>query len=192
MRVYELAKELGIDSKALMRHLSSAGEFVRSASSTINPAVVRRTRQHYAGTKPTRPTHPARSAPVPTEDLYAEAERIFGRPVTRPRAPRRKPVHPRPVSFSTPVPTTGKSIPKATDAYDADWASRYIEPAVRNAYLEAGLDRRSASVVEQCLMYEVTPADLSRRIDGVPVVQRLRNRESVAAIAARLRQSRTP
>ena len=35
VRVYELAKELGVDSKALMAKLSELGEFVRSASSTI-------------------------------------------------------------------------------------------------------------------------------------------------------------
>ena len=35
VRVYELAKELGVESKELLAHLKQQGEFVRSASSTI-------------------------------------------------------------------------------------------------------------------------------------------------------------
>ena len=35
LRVYELAKELGVESKELLAHLKQQGEFVRSASSTI-------------------------------------------------------------------------------------------------------------------------------------------------------------
>ncbi len=37
VRVYELAKELGVESKQLLAHLKEQGEFVRSASSTIEP-----------------------------------------------------------------------------------------------------------------------------------------------------------
>ena len=37
VRVYELAKELGVESKILLNHLKEQGEFVRSASSTIEP-----------------------------------------------------------------------------------------------------------------------------------------------------------
>lgn len=42
VRVYQLAKELGLDSKQLLQLLNDRGEFVRSASSTIEPPVVRR------------------------------------------------------------------------------------------------------------------------------------------------------
>lgn len=45
VRVYELAKELGLESKELLQTLNDMGEFVRSASSTIEAAVVRRIRQ---------------------------------------------------------------------------------------------------------------------------------------------------
>ena len=41
VRVYELAKELGVESKTLLTYLKDKGEFVRSASSTIEPPVVR-------------------------------------------------------------------------------------------------------------------------------------------------------
>ena len=35
VRVYELAKEFGVESKAVMDQLKEMGEFVRSASSTM-------------------------------------------------------------------------------------------------------------------------------------------------------------
>ena len=47
VRVYELAKELGVESKILLNHLKEQGEFVRSASSTIEPPVVRKVRESF-------------------------------------------------------------------------------------------------------------------------------------------------
>ena len=41
-RVYDLAKELGVDSKTVLEKLKEMGEFVKSASSTVEPPVVRR------------------------------------------------------------------------------------------------------------------------------------------------------
>lgn len=41
-RVYELAKDLGVDSKAVLEKLKDMGEFVKSASSTVEVPVVRR------------------------------------------------------------------------------------------------------------------------------------------------------
>ncbi|MGB6005784.1 MAG: translation initiation factor IF-2 N-terminal domain-containing protein, partial [Ornithinimicrobium sp.] len=46
VRVYELAKELGVESKELLAHLKEQGEFVRSASSTIEPPVVRKIKEN--------------------------------------------------------------------------------------------------------------------------------------------------
>ncbi|HEX5336200.1 MAG TPA: translation initiation factor IF-2 N-terminal domain-containing protein, partial [Propionicimonas sp.] len=45
VRVYELAKELGLESKELLQTLNDMGEFVRSASSTIEAPVVRRLKE---------------------------------------------------------------------------------------------------------------------------------------------------
>ncbi|WIK64922.1 translation initiation factor IF-2 [Gleimia hominis] len=49
LRVHELAKELGITSKELLAHLKESGEFVKAASSTIEPPVVRRMREELGG-----------------------------------------------------------------------------------------------------------------------------------------------
>jgi len=189
MRVYELAKELGIDSRTLMRYFVEIGEFARSASSPLEPPVVRKARHHFGGASASGSIRPTPSAPEPPEDVYSEAERLFGRPVPRPRAPRPQPAR-RPASFSTPLAEPGKSIPSATDRYDMDWARRLIPPDVRSDFIAAGLDTRSAPVVEQCLLHGITAADLHRRVDGIRVAQRLRNREPIASIAARLREAR--
>ena len=42
VRVWELAKELGLESKDLLTTLKDMGEFVRSASSTLETPVVRK------------------------------------------------------------------------------------------------------------------------------------------------------
>lgn len=49
VRVYELAKELGVESKAIMAKMQELGEFVRSASSTIEPAIVHKLRASGLG-----------------------------------------------------------------------------------------------------------------------------------------------
>jgi translation initiation factor IF-2 len=50
IRVYELAKEFGVESKVVMDQLKETGEFVRSASSVVEPAVVQRLRVVFAAT----------------------------------------------------------------------------------------------------------------------------------------------
>ena len=47
VRVYELAKELGLESKSLVAWLKDNGEFVRSASSTVEAPVERKIRGHF-------------------------------------------------------------------------------------------------------------------------------------------------
>ena len=45
LRVHELAKELGVDSKTVLAKLNELGEFVKSASSTVEPPVAARVRK---------------------------------------------------------------------------------------------------------------------------------------------------
>lgn len=47
-RVYELAKELGVDSKTVLSKLEAMDEFVKSASSTVEPPVARKLRNAFA------------------------------------------------------------------------------------------------------------------------------------------------
>ncbi|WP_301175987.1 translation initiation factor IF-2 N-terminal domain-containing protein, partial [Actinomadura geliboluensis] len=48
VRVYELAKEFGVESKVVMAKLKEMGEFVRSASSTIEAPVERRLKEAFS------------------------------------------------------------------------------------------------------------------------------------------------
>ena len=194
VRVYELAKELGVDSRTIMRTLSQMGEFVRSASSTIEPAAVGKVRRAFSGGAPT-PTGETRipmsggspipmpSAPDGPPDVLSEAARIFGVSPTDPRlSSLARKSRPRPKPVVSP-----RRRQSAGDFYDLDWANRMITPDVRRAYIAAGLDRRSAAVVEQCIRNNLRPKDLSIRVDGVRAGARIRGGESVASVAARLR-----
>jgi translation initiation factor IF-2 len=51
-RVHELAKELGVTSKEVLARLGEQGEFVKSASSTVEAPVARRLRESFGGGKP--------------------------------------------------------------------------------------------------------------------------------------------
>ena len=95
VRVYELAKELGLESKELLAKLKDMGEFVRSASSTIEAPVVRRVTEKVrsertggdgdssSAAKPAAEARPARSS-APTVGSSAPA----ARPAARPGAPK--------------------------------------------------------------------------------------------------------
>ena len=52
VRVHELAKQLGMESKDVLAKLQEMGEFVRSASSTIEPPVARRLIEAFPDAKP--------------------------------------------------------------------------------------------------------------------------------------------
>src|ERR1700735_4097222 len=61
IRVYELAKELGVESKIVIARLQQMGEFVRSASSTVEAPIASRLRSNVADPAPSRsflPTQP--------------------------------------------------------------------------------------------------------------------------------------
>src|SRR5580700_3161276 len=52
VRVHERAEEFGVESKAVMAKLQEMGEFVRSASSTIEAPVVRRLKDEFGAQGP--------------------------------------------------------------------------------------------------------------------------------------------
>jgi predicted RNA-binding protein with RPS1 domain len=69
VRVYHLAQEFGVDSKTVMGELAAMGEFVRSASSSLEAPVVRRLRQRLAA-QPGRQAVPS----VSIKDIGTEEE----------------------------------------------------------------------------------------------------------------------
>ncbi|MGV9678330.1 translation initiation factor IF-2 [Nocardia sp. NPDC003482] len=60
-RVHELAKELGVTSKELLATLKEQGEFVKSASSTVEAPVARRLRESFASKSSSNGNKSARS-----------------------------------------------------------------------------------------------------------------------------------
>ena len=62
VRVHELAKQLGMESKVVLAKLQEMGEFVRSASSTVEAPVVRRLIEMYPDAKPVEEKKPVKKA----------------------------------------------------------------------------------------------------------------------------------
>ena len=55
-RVYELAKDFGVDSKTVLDKLKDMGEFVKSASSTVEAPVARKLKKARSGQEARRGT----------------------------------------------------------------------------------------------------------------------------------------
>mgnify|MGYP003335129170 CR=1 FL=1 len=94
VRVYELAKEIGMESKDVLAKLQEMGEFVRSASSTVEPPVVRKFLEKFPpiakpATEPKKapakkaPTKKAAPAPESVAPEVAQSE-INRAEVTKP------------------------------------------------------------------------------------------------------------
>jgi translation initiation factor IF-2 len=64
VRVYELAKELGLESKELLAKLQEVGEFVRSASSTVEAPVLRKLMDKFPELTPSEEAPKAKKAPA--------------------------------------------------------------------------------------------------------------------------------
>ena len=62
VRVHELAKQLGMESKEVLAKLQEMGEFVRSASSTVEAPVVRKLIALYPDAKPVSDAKPVKKA----------------------------------------------------------------------------------------------------------------------------------
>ncbi|MEV4275448.1 translation initiation factor IF-2 [Actinoplanes xinjiangensis] len=112
-RVHELAKELGVDSKTVLATLKDMGEFVKSASSTVEAPVARRLRGalEQGGAIPASPSAPASSAPTSGGPAPSGSPRP-GPPMGRPQPPRRPgPSQSAPSNSPTsPAPTPGPFV----------------------------------------------------------------------------------
>ena len=104
-RVYELAKVLNVDSKTVLEKLKDMGEFVKSASSTIEPPVARRLKAEFAkdnakgDSKPVQQRRPAAPSALASTSSSAPT----------PAAPARQAS---PASAHQQAPTPGVSTPR--------------------------------------------------------------------------------
>ncbi len=117
VRVHELARELGVESKTVLTTLKDMGEYVKSASSTVEAPVIRRLKEEHgdalaaqaakkggakkAAPKPAAPEAAATQAPAPEQ----AAEVTAPEPSAQPTAPR----------AATPGPRPGPPAPKAPE-----------------------------------------------------------------------------
>ncbi|MEU6978863.1 MULTISPECIES: translation initiation factor IF-2 [unclassified Streptomyces] len=121
VRVYELAKEFGVESKVVMAKLQELGEFVRSASSTIEAPVVRKLTDALqgpggnAGKTAAKPGAPRKAAPSPAKPA-APSPAAAARPAApKPGAPAPKPAPAAPAAPVTPA-APASSTPSAAPA----------------------------------------------------------------------------
>ena len=122
VRVHELAKQLGMESKVVLAKLQEMGEFVRSASSTVEAPVVRRLIEMYPDAKPVEEKKPVKKAAAkkaaskaPKEvnpELAAELAAELGVDLEALKASRAESIAPPQVN--TPAPTA--ESPSPTDA----------------------------------------------------------------------------
>jgi translation initiation factor IF-2 len=132
-RVHELAKELGVTSKEVLARLSEQGEFVKSASSTVEAPVARRLRESFGGSKPAQektagngaaaakgqgvqaaPTAPKPAGPKPAPPREPE---LAAPPAPAPEqpqaaAPSPTPTRPGPMPGPRPVPKPAARMPR--------------------------------------------------------------------------------
>ena len=114
VRVHELARELGVQSKDILSTLKDMGEYVKSASSTVEAPVVRRLKEEHGdalrekGAKKTAkkapaapaaaesaaPSAPAAPAPAPAAPEAPAAEAPKAAPTPGPRPGPRRPAEP--------------------------------------------------------------------------------------------------
>ncbi|WP_133786258.1 translation initiation factor IF-2 [Kribbella sp. VKM Ac-2571] len=120
VRVYELAKELGVTSKVVLTRLNDMGEFVRSASSTIEAPVVRRLAEEFEKNPPKK-----RAAKKAAASTSAAPQ------ATAPVAPAPKPAQP--AAPKAPAERTAPAAEVRTEAAPVAEAPAAAAPAAESA-----------------------------------------------------------
>jgi translation initiation factor IF-2 len=120
VRVYELAKEFGVESKVVLAKLGDLGEFVRSASSTIEAPVVRKLKEAFADAPAPAPAPakkaakaPAKTAAKKTAPAPASAAPTPGGPIAEPDLRPAAPVGDLPVAPTAAPPAAARPAPAA-------------------------------------------------------------------------------
>ena len=163
LRVHELAKQLGITSKELLGTLKEQGEFVKTASSTIEPPVVKKMRAHYeaqgigkdnteapTNAAPAKPGAPKPGAPKPAAPKPAAAKPAAAKPAAakptpaKPAAAKPTPAKPAAAKPAAPKPASPKpATPKPEAAKPAAPKPAAPKPGAPKPGAEGGPTPRS-------------------------------------------------
>ena len=131
-RVHELAKELGVQSKTVLAKLKDMGEFVKSASSTVEAPVARRLKEEMAAAA----AQPASAKPTAAKAPTRAAEK-------KP-APKKAPAKAAPKG---PVPAPPPSAMRPASAHDIEVKAAEARAAALKAEQEAAV--RAARAARQ-------------------------------------------
>ncbi|BAM27703.1 translation initiation factor IF-2 [Corynebacterium ulcerans] len=112
LRVHELAKQLGVTSKELLATLKEQGEFVKTASSTIEPPVIKKMKQHYAAQDPTTAQGSAKTTPEAAKATSTSAKPAAPKPAA-PKPASAKPAAPKPAAAKPAAPKPASAKPAA-------------------------------------------------------------------------------
>lgn len=155
MRVYELAKELGLSTKELMDVLATLKVPVRSHSSSLSVVAEQRVRVHVAATRPSKgkkqAAASAAAAPPPAtvtrpETKTPTGERILGmRKIVLPPPPVEEPVMP-PEALAVPQPQAAPEVRPAAAAPAAPAAPADVVTAA--AGVSAAVPHAAVGAVE--------------------------------------------
>lgn len=135
LRVHELAKQLGITSKELLATLKEQGEFVKTASSTIQPPVIKKMRAYYADKQQAAPSD---SGNKQTSKQQSAAPKPGAKPVAKPGVkpgsyPGAKAAQEAPTPTSTqqtrPAPKPGATVAKPGSRRDAATSTPQVKAA---------------------------------------------------------------
>ncbi|WP_454163288.1 translation initiation factor IF-2 [Gordonia iterans] len=145
-RVHELAKELGVTSKIVLERLKDQGEFVKSASSTVEAPVARRLRESFkpagesGGKSEAAAASPAKAAPAnkPAAKPAASAGSDGPKPgapkpapAPKPAAAKPAPAKPEPVKPQPAKPESAKPAAPAPKPAEAAPAAKPAAPGPR-------------------------------------------------------------
>ncbi|MEU5914382.1 translation initiation factor IF-2 [Micromonospora sp. NPDC047527] len=154
-RVHELAKELGVESKTVLAKLKEMGEFVKSASSTVEAPVARRLRNAFVASTgapaPAAPSAPASapaSTPSPTPSPTPGAPRVSAKPMP-PRRPAAPAPGPKPKGPVPGAPQTVTPVAKPASAHDIEVAAAEARAAALKAEQEAAVKAAQAARQQQ-------------------------------------------
>ena len=113
-RVYDVAKELGIDTKVALAKLEELGEYVKSGSSTIAPPIAKKLRAAFPDAKPAeetkkvaKPKAAAKKTAVAEPEVVAEVAKA----PEETEAPKKKTSRLAPSSNRYPVPPVAACEP---------------------------------------------------------------------------------
>ena len=107
-RVYELAKDFGVDSKTVLDKLKDMGEFVKSASSTVEAPVARKLKSAFQQKSDAKGASEHKASPAPKAPSANKPAMVNHKP----SAPR--PAAPRPALTTAPNTTSSASTTGAT------------------------------------------------------------------------------